>query len=192
MALSSSRWFCLIPIGFPIPVLRRCFRLGREKSVTIRHLDFQQSLGVEDVTLFDDVVLVEQKSSHGVNLVGSERSLRVPWHGAVDIVPHRRRERPIAPKSQYWSASGELSRRRLPNAGPDLRSRFARGKRTFSCVDLRSLFGRSSSRRELFSICADDVIPGAQFRFRRRPAHFIGRRLRHGQRRTPAGPSRGT
>src|ERR1017187_7242323 len=106
-ASSSSRWFCLIPIGFPIPVLRRGFRLGRKESGTIRHLDFQQSLGVEGVTFFYDVALVEQKSSHSVDLVKSERSLCVPRHGAIDIVPHRRRERPIAPGSQYWSMGGE-------------------------------------------------------------------------------------
>src|ERR1700674_579465 len=105
--LSSSRWFCLIPIGFPIPVLPRCFRLRREKSVASRHLNFQESLGVEDVTLFDDFVLVEQKSSYSVDLVGSERSLCVPRQGAVDIVPHRRRERPIAPKGQYGSTCGD-------------------------------------------------------------------------------------
>jgi hypothetical protein len=59
----------------------------RNESITIRHLDLQQTLGVNEVALSDDVVPIEQEGSQGVNLVRAERSLLLSRHGAVDKVP---------------------------------------------------------------------------------------------------------
>src|SRR3990167_8451458 len=42
------------------------------KSIPIRHCYLWQSLGVEDVVLFDDVVPIEQKGGQSVHLVRAE------------------------------------------------------------------------------------------------------------------------
>ena len=40
------------------------------ESITIRHFDLRQTLGVHHLVFFDDVVLVEQKSRQSVDFVG--------------------------------------------------------------------------------------------------------------------------
>ena len=51
-------------------------RIGRKKSIQIRHLDLRQTLGVHGVALLDDAVLKEQISGHSVNFVRAARSVR--------------------------------------------------------------------------------------------------------------------
>src|ERR1019366_1392950 len=55
----------LIISGLPL-------RLCRIESITIRHSDFRQTLGVDDIAFLDDIVPIEQKGGQSVNLVRAE------------------------------------------------------------------------------------------------------------------------
>src|SRR5262245_35066834 len=58
-------------------------------SITDRHLDLRQTLGVEHFVLRDDAVYVEQKCRQCVYLIGGQRSLSIEGHGAIDVIPDR-------------------------------------------------------------------------------------------------------
>src|SRR3990167_7370541 len=88
----KPEWSCLS--GLPL-------RPGRKESIPIRHLDFRKTLGVHDVVLFDDFIAIEQKGGHSIHLVGAERSFLFWRHGTVDIVPDRRRKRPVTPHGPH-------------------------------------------------------------------------------------------
>src|SRR5205814_7460196 len=80
----------------------------RQGSVSIPdwHFYLRQTLGVEYLVLRDDIVYIEQKSRQRVHLIGRERPLTIERHGAIDVVPNRRRERRA--KRQYSSPCPEL------------------------------------------------------------------------------------
>src|SRR5689334_19203113 len=63
-------------------------------SLTTRHLDLRQTLSVHHFILaLDDIVLVKQKRSQRVNLIGHQRPLFTERHAAADVIPHNRRVR---------------------------------------------------------------------------------------------------
>src|SRR5262245_40751153 len=61
--------------------------------VTNRHLDLRQTLSVDYLVLRDDIVEVQQEGRQRVDLVGSQRPLSIERHGAIDVIPDRRRKR---------------------------------------------------------------------------------------------------
>ena len=76
----------------PLLPLRR-----KSKSITIRHFDLRQTLGVHHLVFLDDVVLVQQEGGDCVHLIGGERSLFPQRHAAIDVIPYRRREGRVNP-----------------------------------------------------------------------------------------------
>src|SRR3972149_2293728 len=67
-------------------------RRDRE-AITIWHFHLRQTLAVHYLVLRDDTVYVEQKGRQRVDLIGGEGSLSAERHGAIDVVPYRRRVR---------------------------------------------------------------------------------------------------
>ena len=63
-------------------------RPRRHASVPIRQGDLRQTLGVDDVSLLENLVPIEQKGGQSANLVRAERSLSLWGHGGVAIVPY--------------------------------------------------------------------------------------------------------
>ena len=57
-------------LGVALKPWRSVLPLRREgKSITIRHFDLRQTLGVHDLVFLDDVVLVQQEGGEGVHLI---------------------------------------------------------------------------------------------------------------------------
>src|SRR5258708_6343721 len=74
----------------------RIYRHCRNEAIPVRHLNLRETLGVQDVALLDDAILVVQKCDQRVDFVRGERSRLAGRHGAVDIVPSDRRIRVVA------------------------------------------------------------------------------------------------
>src|SRR5258708_19739412 len=66
----------------------------RQPAVVIanRHLDLRQTLFVEDFVLRDHLVHEEQIGRQRIDLIGGESPLIPERHGAMDVIPHRRRK----------------------------------------------------------------------------------------------------
>src|SRR5882672_9655520 len=143
------------------------------------HFYLRQTLGLKYLILRDEIVDEEQKSRQRVYLIGRERALTIERHGAIDVIPHLRRERRA--KRQYSSPLPKLD----VLASPALqdRCRASDASRTVACcalraIDLRSFLGGSSPWRKFFSGWADGNVPCADFLGARRASHSIRRRLR--------------
>src|SRR5262245_20416809 len=79
----------------------------RKEPIPIRHLNLRQSLGVDDITFFDDVTFIENEGGQSVDLVRAERSFLTSRHGPVDVVPYRRCKRPVALDRLERAISGQ-------------------------------------------------------------------------------------
>src|SRR5258708_38982337 len=71
------------------------------ESVSIRHLNLRQALGVDDIGLLDDVILIEDQRRQSINLVRCEGSFLAARHGPPDIIPNRSCKRPVIPNRLY-------------------------------------------------------------------------------------------
>src|SRR5215469_166096 len=140
----------------------------RQPGVVIanRHLDLRETLFVEDFVLRDHLVQEKQIGRQRIDLVGGERPLIADRHGAVDVIPHRRRKR----RGQRQYA--------LPFPDRDILAffRLQRGRRPAPCArfamtgdaalplkDRRALFGGAVARRELLSRRTDRDVQPAEF-----------------------------
>src|SRR6059036_846458 len=149
-------------------------------SVPDRHFYLRQTLGVEYLVLRDDIVYVEQKSRQCVHLIGRQRPLTIERHGAIEVIPNRRRERRA--KRQYSPSCPELNIRaslafQNGRCAFDARCPVA-SRAPLRAIDLRALLGSSASGREFLSGRTDGDIPRADFLCARRASHSISRRLR--------------
>src|SRR5262249_2969151 len=132
---------------------------------------------------WDDAVYVEQKCRQRVYLIGGQRSLSIEGHGAIDVIPDRRRERRA--ERQYSFPCPDVGIRAsrasfsfqnwcfsLDNPRP-LASRAS-----LRAIDLRALLRGSTPWREFLSGRADGDIPRTDLLCSRRASHTISRRLR--------------
>src|ERR1019366_3590893 len=162
----------------------------KSKSITIRHLDLRQALGVHDFVFLDDVALVQQEGGQRVHLVGSERPLFSQRHAAIDVIPYRRREGRVNPHGvgivhtrretrRHRHGRGRLSafpayQCRRMSAGPH---RPVASHTPFPNVERGAFFGSPLTCRELLSGRADGDIPVADFLCARGPSEAISGRL---------------
>src|SRR6185295_2348078 len=149
----------------------------RQGSVSIPdwHLDLRQTLGVEYLLLRNHIVDVEQKGRQGVDLVGGQRPLSIERHGAIDVIPNRRRERRA--KRQYSSPCPELDIRasgylafQIGRRALDPRRPVA-SRAPLRAIDQCALLDSAAPRRELLSGRTDGDIPRADFLCARRASH---------------------
>ncbi len=151
-------------------------------SITDRHLDLRQTLGVEHFVLRDDAVYIEQKRRQRVYLIGGQRSFSIEGHGAIDVIPDRRRER--RSKRQYSFPCPDVDIRASGASFAFQNGRFAldtrrpMAYRALRAIDLRALLRSSAPWREFLSGRADRDIPRAELLCGRRASHTVSARLR--------------
>src|SRR5579864_2877652 len=153
----------------------------RNKVISIWHLNFRQGLGVENVVLFfDDVILIQDKRRQSVHLVRAERSSLASRHGAIDVIPNRGSVRPPAPHCSFRVRRVYRSSTPCQRNCRDLReSRHSGNRHTFEVLPVasralirenrRALLGRTAAGRELLAFEANSNIPC--------PDLFLGWRL---------------
>src|SRR5260370_31201041 len=94
----DSRLLLTTALGVTLKPWRPALPLRRKsKSITIRHFDLRQTLGVHHLVFLDDLALVQQEGGNCVHLIGGERSLFSERHAAIDVIPYRRREGRVNP-----------------------------------------------------------------------------------------------
>src|SRR5215471_3991055 len=155
--------------------------------IAIRHLDLRQTLFVEDFVLRDHLVQEEQVGRQRIYLIGAESPLIPERHGAMNEIPHRRRQRRV--QWQYALKQGHA----LPMPDGNILAcfRFQRGRqppyaRCAMTADAPlllkkfcALLGGAAARREFLSRRTDRDIQSADFFCGRSAPHAIrGRGLR--------------
>jgi len=68
---------------------------SQSEVIAVWHFHLRQTLGVHDLVLPDDAVLEEEIGSQRVHLIGLECAFFGEWHGAIDVIPNRRRVRRV-------------------------------------------------------------------------------------------------
>src|SRR6516162_1113686 len=153
----------------------------------MRHLDLWQTLFVEYFVLRDHLVQEEQVGRQRIYLIGAESPLIPERHGAMNEIPHRRRQRRV--QWQYALKKGYALP--LPDGNILACFRFQRGRkppyaRCAMTADAPlllkkfcALLGGAAARREFLSRRTDRDIQGADFFCGRSAPHAIcGRGLR--------------
>src|ERR1035437_4443854 len=147
--------------------------------MTIRHLDFHQTVLIHDIGIFNDAALGQNKGSQSVDVVGSESPRHGPCgHAAVDEIEQSRHIGHIArwclnriSRVECAHTSGQTRERELARASLSMTNS------TLSSKDHAAFLAGPLSDRKLLPVWTYQVIPGAQFFSRRRPPYLIGREL---------------
>src|SRR5450755_3524240 len=154
-----------VPTGFLR--IRGIHRHRRNEAIPVRHFDLRQSLGVKDVALLDDAVLIEQKRDERINFVRFERSWITGGHRAVDIVPGDRRIREVAWTVLFHTIKGPAKRlagtARHQMVGYPVFAILAVAYLAALRKDRRPFLGGPAPDRKLLSLRADHVVEVLDF-----------------------------